>query len=370
MKLSTLICLLCVYLSAALVRHEHSSGDIFTKSSFASTNASADGSGAKPVQLLTDGDEERHGKTASEKLDSFDQGHCKWMVIAYLAACCCSVPLVACVGEKSAALCQFLIIFFIVFYVIDSGLLSSWWSGKNVYISCQLLCFLVAIQIASFLCVCCLCLCVPTLYMSAFFVIKNETIKKMHADFEEKKKSLSGPRRAYYDSELFKNKCDRLFQEADTDGNGVLSFEELKPVIMRELDMPKISGSGDDAKMAEFVGQLEADCVAQAFDRDRNSTLEQAEFVYMMQFLSLKKFEEGKFSESTAWEVLQLDPAMATHADVKRQYRKMSLQYHPDKNPLKSDEENKRDMAEINDAKKILDTKFENRGTPGGPGQP
>ena len=71
---------------------------------------------------------------------------------------------------------------------------------------------------------------------------------------------MSGPRRAYYNSETFKKKCDRPFQEVDTDGNGVLPTERQKPVIMRELDIPKIS-------------DMRAQFNLEAFDQNHNSTL-------------------------------------------------------------------------------------------------
>lgn len=329
----------------AIVDHRQTNKATSISYSSAVKNTPLRGEENASVQMLTVTDTKDLGDKPSSKFANFNQDHCKWMALAWLLVACCSACLFAVVGEKAGNVCQTLVCIFVVFYVIDSGLLGAWWSGQPVKLSCQLMCWIVFFQLLLAACLCCMTVCFGTMTLAAVFVIKNATIKKMHQEYEEKKLNLSGPRRAYYESELFQQKCDRMFQEADADGNGELSMAELQPVITREL--------GDSGELYPTF------TLAQAFDENGNSTVEKAEFVHMMQYLSMMKFTEGKMTEANAWEVLQLDPQTATHADVKKTYRRMSLQYHPDKRPLVAEDIKKKDMAEINDAKAILDAKFE-----------
>jgi len=187
--------------------------------------------------------------------------------------------------------------------------------------------------------------------LAANAIIKNKVVKLMHEDYEEKKRHLSGPRRAYFESELFKSKCDDLFDEMDTDRSGHLDMDELTPVLKNEL------GSHATNLEEEEAFNQSSSLIAKVF-QNGDSRVERAEFMHMMQWISMMKFKEGNFSEDNAWEVLQLDKRIATYADIKKKYKIMALKYHPDKRHDVSDEERKRDMAEINDAKKILDDKF------------
>jgi len=186
-------------------------------------------------------------------------------------------------------------------------------------------------QLLLFACLCGCCCCGLGAFVVGQTVIKNLSIKEMHKQYEERKKNLSGPRRDYYDGELFQRKCDRLFDEFDEDGNGSLDMSELKPLIQREI--------GED------IGDFHCAIIRSAFDENGDSTVEKAEFKHMMQFISMIKFKEGNFSEDTAFEVLQVDPKTGTHADVKKSYRKLSLKYHPDKRTDVPDEE-RRSMDE------------------------
>merc|ERR1719282_1636262 len=54
--------------------------------------------------------------------------------------------------------------------------------------------------------------------------------------------------------------------------------------------------------------------------------------------------------EKDLYEILGLQDD-ADEADIKKVYRKLSIKYHPDKNP---DEESKRKFAEVRDAYEIL----------------
>lgn len=179
-------------------------------------------------------------------------------------------------------------------------------------------------------------------------VIKNKQIKMMHQKYEEEKGKLSGPRREYYESELFQRKCDGMFDKLDTDGNGTLDMSELQPMIAEEFQ------ELDEMTRGPFGAMLKS-----AFDENGDSKVEKDEFKHMMQFISMIKFQEGKFTEESAWEVLQVDPKTGTHEQVKRSYKKLSLKYHPDKRRGVPEEELRRDMAEINDAKRLLDQKFD-----------
>jgi len=176
--------------------------------------------------------------------------------------------------------------------------------------------------------------------IGGFHLIKNELIKKMHEEYEQKSQGLSGPRKAYFESDVFKERCDTLFETYDTDGNGTLNMEELQPLILAHV-------GHENAKNATIQTAL-----------TNGGTVQKAEFVFFMQFLSVLNFQEGHFTEASAWEVLQLNPDTATYDDVKRSYKKLSMKYHPDKRQDAPEDVVKRDMAEINDAKALLDKKF------------
>jgi hypothetical protein len=184
--------------------------------------------------------------------------------------------------------------------------------------------------------------------VGAAVAIKNLSIKRMHEKYEEEKGKLSGPRREYYESELFQRKCDDMFDKLDIDGNGTLDMSELQPMIEDEF-------RGHDEMCTGPFGAL----LKSAFDENGDSKVEKDEFKHMMQFISMMKFQEGRFTEDSAWEVLQVDPKTGTHEQVKKSYKMLSLKYHPDKRRGVPEEELRRDMAEINDAKRLLVQKFD-----------
>merc|ERR1719362_1180826 len=93
------------------------------------------------------------------------------MLIAwFVATCCCGSASLGLVGEKAAMLCQFLIIFVILFYVQYSGLLSAWWSGRPVLLSCQLMCWIAFFNILFGFCLCCMTCCFGTMTIAAVFI--------------------------------------------------------------------------------------------------------------------------------------------------------------------------------------------------------
>merc|ERR1719190_56253 len=66
-------------------------------------------------------------------------------------------------------------------------------------------------------------------------------------------------------------------------------------------------------------------------------------------FQRIFDFEAAEMDKDL-YEILGL-PDDADEADIKKVYRKLSVKYHPDKNP---DEESKRKFAEIRDAYEVL----------------
>lgn len=276
---------------------------------------------------------------------TFERPECKWMILAWAIVVCCGGCIYAFLGPVAGYFCQFFTIVFIIVYVIISGIYGAWRAGQPIGFACQIVCWLVFFNLLICCCECLCGFCVGVPLITAWLAIRNESIKQMHQEYTEKRQTLSGPRREYYESEFFQDKCDRMFRQADSDGNGSLSMAELHPVIVQEI--------GDMQEM-----QVKCMFIHEAFGANRDSSVERAEFFHMMQYLSLMKFREGAFTEDSAWEVFQLDPRTATQEEVNKTYKQMSLRYHPDKRYGVSEEDKTRDMAEINDAKRILDAKF------------
>lgn len=279
----------------------------------------------------------------SDEASCYKPWHCNAIVTLWVIVACCGFPIQHFCGPELGNCCQLLIVLSCVTYAHTSGLWDAWYSGAKLGFACQLSCWLVFFQIAIWICSCaCLC-CAIGAVGTAAVIIKNRSIKKMHQEYEDGKERLSGPRREYFESDLFKWKCDALFDEFDKDKNGSLDMSELQPIIVREF--------GDADPFSCHI-------LNSAFNENGDSKVEKSEFMHMMQYISMKKFNPGDFTEEAAWEVLQLNPKTATHSDVKKAYRDMCLKYHPDKRTDGTKEERQRDMQEINDAKAMLDKKF------------
>merc|ERR1719352_913725 len=103
--------------------------------------------------------------------------------------------------------------------------------------------------------------------------IKNALIKQMKEEYDEKVKHISGPRRDYYESDLFRQKCDDLFDKADEDRSGTLDMKELQQILV------DVTGNPDVA--------LQTPLLQQAFDTHGDSVVEKHEFVEMMKFVSV-----------------------------------------------------------------------------------
>jgi hypothetical protein len=287
-----------------------------------------------------------------------DQGHhmheihekfaCNFMVFLLCTLCCCGGVIRQVAGDQKAAAVSLGLSVGMLFYIWYSGIWHAWWSGDpGLGLACRFMCWWVLILIvfwASFLC--CLCCAVGVLFGAAI-IIQNHVIKEMQEKFQDKEKKLSGPRKEYYKSPLFKQKCDKLFDKADKSRTGKLSAHELEPVVKEELEM---SSDGDGGgQLAYFMTKM--------FDKEGDSEICRDEFSEMMKFLSVMQQEDGRFSKKQAFEVLLLPPD-ATMNDVNRSYRKLAIKYHPDKRPNEDKALVDKDMSEINDAKALLEKDF------------
>lgn len=244
-----------------------------------------------------------------------------------------------CVGEQAGANISAILSVGLFVYMLYSGIYSAWWSGEAVGFSCQVMCWWALLQMVIMVTMCC-CLCCA---VGAAVVIKNEMIKQMKDQYEEKAQDLSGPRREYYESDVFKQKCDDLFDRADVSCTGTLSMRELQDIV---------------TDMLGEQGIALTPILVQCFDDNHNSEVEKDEFVEMMKFVSVMQIQDGRFTVEQAFEVLCL-PQTATSSDVSRSYRKLALRYHPDKRHDVDEATVTKDMGEVNDAKAMLDKHFQ-----------
>jgi len=259
------------------------------------------------------------------------KGQCVWMLAAICFMCCCGGALQALVGQEAASHIGMFITVFCFVYLLSSGIYSAYARGENVGTACKIMCWWVIFMMFFWSCFCCLLCCGVTLMLG----LKNEMIKKMRAEYEEKMQHISGPRKDYYESDLFKQKCDRLFEKADSDGNGTLDMKELQGILVEVTGDPNI---GNVAPLLQ-----------QAFEEHGDSVVEKHEFVEMMKFVSVVSLQEGTFTVEQAFEILQC-PETASKSEVRKAYYKLAAKYHPDKQSGDNPEKEKRDMACINDA--------------------
>lgn len=112
-----------------------------------------------PVQALTATEQREIGSKPISGFPSFNQGYCVWMLLAWFVATVFSGVLFGIMGEGAGHLCQVLIIFGVIVYVIASGLLDAWWSGQPVQLTCQLVCWLVLFNLlfTAFFCLVSIC---------------------------------------------------------------------------------------------------------------------------------------------------------------------------------------------------------------------
>lgn len=284
--------------------------------------------------------------------------NCNYMLMALCCLCCCGGVLKemwsSCFGSGSAEADEaaagqaistigMVLSVLMFYYLLSSGIYSAWWKGEaGVGFNCRVMCWWAIFQMVFWsIFMCCTC-CV----MGAVFVVKNKMVKKMKEDFDEKVDALSGPRKEYYKSAVFKDKCDAMFDKADVDRSGSLDMSEFQGIVTEML--------GQEAVM---VCPLLKEC----FDENHNSQVEKEEFVEMMKFVSVMQLQDGRFTVEQAFEVMLLPEATATMSDVSRSYRKLALQYHPDKRPGVAKDIVDKDMAEVNDSKAMLETHFKEK---------
>lgn len=131
------------------------------------------------------------------------------------------------------------------------------------------------------LCLFCCCCCVmPIVFfvLTTYVFIKagsmvvdeitNGVAKEMRVAFD---KECPEEEKAQYCSKEFKAKCDKLFNEADTNGDGKLSLAELKEPVKA------------------FCGELPTDMYLKAFDTNADSSIDREEFYELMKLLQFKK---------------------------------------------------------------------------------
>jgi hypothetical protein len=201
----------------------------------------------------------------------------------------------------------------------------------------------------------------------AGLVLRNKIIAAFREQYEKKLPTLSVPRREYYESDAFKAKCARLFQEADKDNSGELDNQKLKPIVesitKKHLEQALLSADNEDQKKA-MMHQSDQTLfiLQQAFQA--SSSCNSDEFAEMMKFVSVMHFQPGRCNNEQAFEIFQLDGESSPppkKEDVSKVYRKMAIRFHPDKqapdnpNGVKEAEEA---MHEINNAKAQLDSYF------------
>jgi len=264
-------------------------------------------------------------------LPAKSKGHCVYMLMALCFLCCGGGLMKSAVGEGATSVIMTVLSTGMFFYLLYSGIYSAYWNGEHVGIPCKIMCWWAILQMVCFAIASCL----FCLVFGAAIAVKNIVIKKMQTEYEAMMKEISGPRRDYYESKLFKEKCERLFQKADADASGNLDMKELQAILV------EITGNQAIAEKAPLLQE--------AFEQHGDSEVSQHEFVEMMKFVSVVSLKEGSMTVQQAFEILQL-PETASKSEVTKSYHKMALKYHPDKRSDVSPDVARRDMGQVNDA--------------------
>lgn len=225
--------------------------------------------------------EVRHNSVAAEYLDSNKVSGespfaCQVMIGCLIVSVCCGPTLSTCLGQYSIPFTWVLLLGVGVNLLytktlqrfLDGEPMNSWCS--TVSISFCVVIFLMAMWTLIFLTV------LVPLYIVApkrLADFKNQHVAEIRAKFDELSESLSEKQQAYYKSQKFKAKCDKLFKKSDKDGNGVLDLTELRDTVLGLTQDPD--------KM------LEDECFISAFDTNGNSEVEPDEFFEMMKYFDM-----------------------------------------------------------------------------------
>lgn len=103
--------------------------------------------------------------------------------------------------------------------------------------------------------------------------MKNKTAKDAVAKFH---KECPKEDKKAFETADFKTACQKLFEQADADGNGILDLKELKKPVQKFL---VTHDEVDDEDVAKIIA---------AFDDDNNG-IDMHEFCQMMKYFALKK---------------------------------------------------------------------------------
>mmetsp|Transcript_38417 Transcript_38417/g.86589 ORF Transcript_38417/g.86589 Transcript_38417/m.86589 type:complete len:316 (-) Transcript_38417:231-1178(-) len=165
----------------------------------------------------------------------------------------------------------------VLIYIFASGVFGRWWKGEKVKTPCLVICIWAFIQLV------CLCLmsCIAGMFVAGaagvamkLSSIQNATVREVRKQFDDMESCLSTEQRAYFTSAEFKKKCDDLFEKADLDKNGVLTLEELQSAALSAVN---------------GVERMRCDpFFVSAFDTNKNSKIEKAEFAEMMKYFEMR----------------------------------------------------------------------------------
>lgn len=260
---------------------------------------------------------------------------CEIFAITLLVLCCCGGSCQSLIGSGPTSALNFLVTLTMLCFLVFSGDFSTWWDGKNVSIWIRLLSLWACVLFCFWGCL----LCCTGLGISAGYCIKNQMVRKMRTAYQEKEATLSGPRKAYYTSQAFIQKCNRLFDKADIDQDDVIDMSGLRSIIIDTCGSEEVA--------------LATPLFAEAFGVHRDSKVERCEFQEMMKFFSVFRLdierEAGIKSIGPFYELLQLQEGAALD-EVKRSYYRLAKKWHPDKRPEVPLEQATADMQEVQEA--------------------
>jgi len=262
----------------------------------------------------------------------------------------------------------------VVLWLFHTGLFQKWWYGAHLGYGCQFLCWTALFLLCTATIACsCFCCCMG-LFMTANLItplalasIKNKAAKELRERFDKKEGTLSGPRRLYYQSQAFKDKCDRIFDKAFREERAAKQGLEKTPEQELRKDQASEKLRLQDLYLVTheaFGGDIPEEYLEifqLAFDDNAESEIDRIEYMEMCKFFSVSCLPDELRSRTISQHLETLSlPEDATLSEVKKQYHRLARQYHPDKrNDDASSEVVQSDMQEINEANAVLRKHFE-----------